>query len=220
MEENNESNETQKRQISKFVIITVLMLIWVFGIGSITTAIIEKIEYDNAPAKTGLCGMHYSEIEGFNWTFLPYEGVQSGAQVKALLQRLIANADTFKEEPLKIPCISYNTSTSENTDDKNYLINKYAYAVVNVGETATYVDFINRIKDGLDLKHRYNVVIESNWDGLVSGITINYDKSDNFSNFVIAKNKDENIINGLKGIPELVDGEIKISSVSTNNIEK
>lgn len=212
MEENNEVNEQKKGQLSKFVIVTILIFIWVFGIGSLTAGVIKDAEDNKKTIKPGLC-MSTSEIEGFNSTFTSYEGKQTGSNVKALMIRLVANANTYKEEPSKIPCISYNAYTSEkNFKDKNYLNDKYAYGVVNEGETTDYVEYINKLIKGLDLKHTYKVVMKLNKDGYIAGITINYDENDNSSNFVVAENNDKNIINGLKGIPELVDGEIKISS--------
>ena len=211
MEENNESNEPKKGQLSKFVIVTILIFIWVFGIGSITAGVIKSVENDKKTYEPGSCSI-YTEVDGFNSTFLSYAGKVNGSEVKALLQRLLANANTYKEEPSKIPCISYNTSTGTNTEDKNYLNDKYAYGVVNEGETAGYVEYICKLLKGIDLQHKYNVVCEKNRDGYIAGITVNYDENDKSSNFVVAEDEDNNTINGLNGILELVDGEIKAPS--------
>lgn len=122
-----------------------------------------------------LTTMDTSEIEGFNSTFTAYEGVQTGSNVKALLQRLIANANTYKEEPVKIPSVSYNAGTGE-AESKNKNYNGQYVAVTAENSTAIYVDFLNKLAKGMDLKHPYKVVLTSSTQGVIAGITINYDK--------------------------------------------
>ena len=158
--------------------------------------------------------MSTSEVEGFNSTFTSYEGIQKGSQVKNLMYRLIANANTYMEEPKKIPCISYNSSIStNNSEDESYLFDKYAYGVIEESKIEVYVEFIKKIAKTIDLKHEYNVVFSYGTDNygsenILSGITINYDEYSEESNFIFTGEKLSEY-NGLVGIPELVDGEIK-----------
>ena len=50
-----------------------------------------------------LNSMSTQEIEAFNNQFSTYEGLQDGTQLKSLMVKLIANADTYKDENTKIP---------------------------------------------------------------------------------------------------------------------
>jgi len=111
------------------------------------------------------------EIEGFNSTFITYRGEQMGSQVKALLNRLVEQVQTYCEEPSLIPCVSYNTNYVE---DKLEELSNQAYGVEKSNETKGYFRYINTISEGLDLKHKYTVGITINDQGIVRGITINY----------------------------------------------
>lgn len=141
--------------------------------------------YSSAQAQVNnsLTTMSTSEIEGFNSTFTSYEGVQTGSQVKALVNRLISNANTYKEEPAKIPCISYNSGEGEADQGKNKNLDTTGAAVVNENDTALYTKYLNVLSKGLDLKHPYRVVVTSSTEGVIAGITVNYDKGDNTENF-------------------------------------
>lgn len=50
-----------------------------------------------------LTSMSTQEIDAFNNQFVSYEGSQTGSNIKALMGRLIGNADTYRDEPAKIP---------------------------------------------------------------------------------------------------------------------
>ena len=114
------------------------------------------------------------EIEGFNSTFTSYQGEQTGSGVKALINRLIANANTYRDEPEKIPCISYNTI--DNNEDANKENNGQAYGVREPEETRGYLNYLSKISKGINLKHKYYLVMTLNNDGILRGITINYNK--------------------------------------------
>ena len=194
----------------EYFIIFIISILWIFIGGSVTYKIYDS--YKESHPKREPFAMSTSEIEEFNRTFTSYEGVQTGSSVRALLQRAIAHANTYKEEPSKIPSISYNSSRKNKDEDELNQIDKIAYGVVNEGETDAYNKFINIIYKNLGLKHQYRVIITKNEDGLVAGITINYDKDYPSSNFIVSCKEEEKSINGLKGIEELVDGEIKTTS--------
>ena len=59
-----------------------------------------------------LTSLSTQEVEAFNNQFSSYEGTQTGSNLKALMGRLIANADTYSEEPAKIPAIHIDQLTS------------------------------------------------------------------------------------------------------------
>lgn len=150
-------------------------------------------------------------VESYNSTFTSFLGIQTGSSIKALLGRIISNANTYAEEPDNIPCISYNTT--EDRDDENYYnasrivtinddgnenvkIGNHSPVGVNVEKlTNDYISFLNDLSKGLDSKHAYSVVMTYNDLGKVAGITINYDKNSNIENFEALY--DEKTVNGV-----------------------
>ena len=114
-----------------------------------------------------------SEIEGFNSTFSYFEGTQTWSTIKALTNRLVANANTYQEEPDKIPSISYNSKG--DSDDKNAELNKTFCEVGEENNIRVYLNYISLLAKQLDLKHKYRIIMSSNSEGRISGITISYD---------------------------------------------
>ncbi len=137
-----------------------------------------------------------SGIEGFNSAFTSYEGVQTGSQVKALINRLIANANTYEEEPTKIPALSYNAGIDEDLNNNGRPeVDKHAWGVKYEDKTDGYLNYLSSVSKGLNLKHRYNVVITISEHEIVSGITINYDSESKEENFTVSNAS--NAVNGL-----------------------
>ena len=129
-----------------------------------------------AQVESSITNMSTSEIEGFNSTFTSYQGQQTGSNVKALINRLVANANTYAEEPAKIPCVSYNKGTGEV--GKNEGLDNKAVGVYVENQTALYLNFLSKLSQGMDLKHKYFLVMTNSTSGILSGITINYDPSE------------------------------------------
>ena len=211
--------------VKGFFVALIASLIWVFICGTCAFKIYEYLEPSlrHDDYQSDIIRPSTSEIEGFNSTFTTYEGIQTGSNVKALLQRLIANSNTFKDEPDKIPHVSYNSQKNGAKyveQNKNEAYDKVAYGVINKDKTDGYIAFLYVLSKGLDLKHKYNVVITQNERGVVAGITINYDEYDTSSNFIIVSRGVPNSINGLKGVEELVDGEIKTTSDDLDEIKR
>ena len=155
--------------------------------------------------------IHKVEVENYNSTFTSYLGIQTGSSIKALIGRIVSNANTYAEEPDNIPCISYNTT--EDRDDENYYnasrivtinddgnenvkIGNHSPVGVNVEKlTNDYISFLKDLSKGIALKHAYSVVMTYNDLGKVAGITINYDKNSNIENFEASY--DEKTVNGV-----------------------
>ena len=131
-----------------------------------------------AQVESSITNMSTSEIEGFNSTFTSYQGEQTGANVKSLINRLVANANTYAEEPAKIPAFSYNTGGGEDSSKNNKTdITGQAYIVDVENQTADYLNYLSKVSRGLDAKHKYYVVMTNSTSGILSGITVNYVKS-------------------------------------------
>ena len=136
-------------------------------------ALLEKIrDEEYLEYRWSYLYMSSSEIESFNSTFTSYRGIQKGSQVKALIQRLKANARTYSEEPEKIPCVSYNTKT--NQEDANEVLSNQAYGVGEENRTYGYLSFLEELLHGLNIKGYYYVVFTFAEKNFVRGITINY----------------------------------------------
>ncbi len=122
------------------------------------------------------------EKTSFNQQWNTFEGKQGGNNVKALLQKLIANCDTNKEEQHRL----VGVVCTPKSDDKTYTM------TIKVGETAnvtfdagtnTYenikpasaVGVLTGIRNLIEARHTYNVTIEYAADtALVNKITIDY----------------------------------------------
>jgi len=144
--------------------------------------------------------------------FVMYEGKILGSQVRSLLDLCKKWANTYYEDhPERIPSISYN-SISGGKDCNSFLaayiidvkedgtkeIIKGDYAPIGVegiDSVTKYNQYLDLIDSGLDLNHRYNVVYTGNSDGVIAGITINYDENSNIENF--EPSYDEKNVNGV-----------------------
>ena len=122
------------------------------------------------------------EKTSFNQQWNTFEGKQGGNNVKALLQKLIANCDTNKEEQNRL----VGVVCTPKSDDKTYTM------TIKVGETAnvtfdtntnTYenikpasaVGVLTGIRNQIEARHTYNVTIEYAADtALVNKIIIDY----------------------------------------------
>ena len=59
----------------------------------------------NSTITDSMTSMSTQEIQSFNNQFDSYSGEQSGSNVKKLVERLIANANTYAEEVRKLPTV-------------------------------------------------------------------------------------------------------------------
>lgn len=181
--------------------------------------------YSSAQAQvdSSITNMSTSELEGFNSTFTSYQGEQPGAQVKALINRLVANANTYAEEPAKIPAFSYNSDSSEDASKNNKTdVKEVAWGVRYEGETAGYLGYLSTVSRGLDLKHKYFVVMTMGSSGVLGGITVNYLKTPTDANAKVENFKAVRNATAEKGLegqgidPDGMVNEIKADPKPTN----
>lgn len=121
--------------------------------------------------------MSSSEVEGFNSTYISYQGKQNGSQVKAMINRILANVNTYEEIPEQIPCVSYNTAMNSSEKDPNKNLDGVSVGVKYSKQTAMYLSYLNFLSKGLEAKHTYYIVMTYSDSGIISGITINYDEN-------------------------------------------
>ena len=109
------------------------------------------------------------EIEAFNAQFTVYEGVQTGSEIKALMGRLIANADTYAEELAKQPSILVQQINGKHEGGG------YRRANGSNSDTTYYIQELSYVKNKVDTKHEYRVDFSYQPNGMIDCITISYD---------------------------------------------
>ena len=115
--------------------------------------------------------MSTREKDAFNEQFTVYEGAQTGSSVKALIGVLVANADTYRDEPEKIPSISVPKGQIDS--GVNNMVGKNRPNKAN--DTKNYVEQLGTIRNRVEDKHTYWIEITFGQNGLVDKIILNYD---------------------------------------------
>ena len=122
--------------------------------------------------------MDTQEIEAFNKEWSIYDGRMTGSQVKALIGKLIANVETYRDENVKIidlyceptPTAGQNVTAQFNHDQPN---------------EAAFVGLLNTAYSRVQAKHTYNVIISYNTNGLIDGINVNYEVTGNNAETIV-----------------------------------
>ena len=118
-----------------------------------------------------LTSLSTQEVEAFNNQFTSYEGVQTGSNIRALMGRLIANADTYADEPAKIPALNVVATRTNATGGTNVV-------VTTAGATQDYIDACGRVRNTVETKHEYYVIINYQQNGLIDYVHIEYNIPD------------------------------------------
>ena len=120
-----------------------------------------------------MTSMSTQEIDAFNNQFISYEQAQTGSNIKAMIGRLVANANTYKEEPTKVPSVYYkNDGDSAGGLDNSILVNA-------VGDVNNYTQNLGKLRNRIDAKQQYWVAIGfDNATSLIKDITIHYNATD------------------------------------------
>lgn len=120
--------------------------------------------------ESSITQMTTQEVQAFNSQFTSYEGMQAGANVKALIGRLLGNAKTYEDEAGKVPTVVFNNNgTSKSANNA-----EYNTAETDGNKTLDYVNNLNVLRQVIDLKHEYKVVMNTGTSGLINQITIFY----------------------------------------------
>ena len=116
---------------------------------------------------SGIANMSSQEIEAFNANWTSYEGVQSGTQVKSLINKLMSNANTYQDEEAKVvqlQCEATNGVTVEGTT-----FNAGAF------DLATFIAALNNAYTAIQAKHKYTVTFTvDSATSLISTINVAY----------------------------------------------
>ena len=110
------------------------------------------------------------EKEAFNNQFESYKGLQTGANVKSLISRVIANAKTYEDEPNKVPSLVFFKEKDELGEEVIF-DSKVSYE--NSEQINEFVKEIASIRNSIYTKKMYYVKFEKNSeDGLIDTIII------------------------------------------------
>ena len=110
------------------------------------------------------------EVEAFNNQFTSYEGKQTGSNVRALMGRLIANANTYSDECSKVPQVYINQMSEESSESM-----EVTYTENDDGDTNNYINDLGEIRNLIETKHEYYIEITYQNNGLIDYIQISYD---------------------------------------------
>lgn len=110
------------------------------------------------------------EVEAFNNQFTSYEGKQTGSNVRALMGRLIANANTYSDECSKVPQVYINQMSEESSESM-----EVTYTESDDGDTNNYINDLGKIRNLIETKHEYYIEITYQNNGLIDYIQISYD---------------------------------------------
>lgn len=114
------------------------------------------------------------EIISFNQQWNTYEGAQGGNNIKAVLQKLIANCNTNAQEEQRLVDVVCSRATEE--DEKTEII----ITSENVEES---VRELQTLRSKIIARHTYYVQIEyDSKTSLVNKIIIRYENDDNIDN--------------------------------------
>lgn len=115
--------------------------------------------------------MTTQEIQTFNNEFTEFEGKQAGSNINAMIGTLIANADTYRDEPVKIPGVRFYKVNNSKDVGKSEMIAK----VPTASDPTEYIQKLNKIRNLVEPKHVYLVTIIYQDNGLVDSIIVSYD---------------------------------------------
>lgn len=112
------------------------------------------------------------EVDAFNNQFISYEGQQTGSNVKALIGRLVANANTYTEEPGKVPTVT----VKDKVDSTDSVSTKTATMdEAGPDKVQAYNDVLGAIRNKIESKHPYWVNFKYGASSIINEIEISYD---------------------------------------------
>ena len=118
-----------------------------------------------------LTSLSTQEVEAFNNQFTSYEGIQTGSNVKALMGRLIGNANIYRDESNKIPGV-----VMEELAEDELIVPTVANPPETENDVQEYIQKLTSNRNSIDSRHEYYVEITYQTDGLIDYIHVSYDE--------------------------------------------
>lgn len=157
--------------------LVILLVLMILG-GIITVAVAMRI-YNSAQdtITDSLHEVSTQEIEAFNNIFESYKGNQTGSQVSVLIGRLIANSDTFQNEPDHVLNVYYSGNNSGSEESITV-----KYDTVDAELLEEYKEALSEIENKLKNRSTYKISFDYEYTGLISVVRIEYDGNPNNPN--------------------------------------
>lgn len=115
--------------------------------------------FNKAQSSADTTTLDQTEINMFNQKFERYANNQLGSQVKSLISFAISNASTNKDDPVKLPTVTYGgTIATGNSIASN-----------NIQE---YISPLGTIRTQITSTHNYRINLTYGSSGLIDTITI------------------------------------------------
>ena len=143
---------------------TIFLIIIILNLIVITYNIISMIIYANTEHSciNNNISMSVQEIEAFNSQYTVYGGEQTGAKLKSMIDTLITNGNTLKENPDKMPGISIDKAESGD----------FTNGHPNNENWNDYIEILSTMKKKLENKTKYKVDFEYAKSGILTNIII------------------------------------------------
>ena len=112
-------------------------------------------------------GMDTHKIDAFNAEWTNYEGTMSGSQVKAMIRKLIAHANTYQEEAAKVIGLECEAKKGETVTPIKY----------EEGKLKEFIGDLNDKLTDIQPKHNYEVSISFEGEAIIQLIKVKYEKT-------------------------------------------
>lgn len=119
-----------------------------------------------------MASLDVQQIQSLNQAWLNYEGKQTGSQVKSLINRLVANANNYREEPEKVVGITSCEATPGANNTANWTIPTNGSADSEINDL---IDDLNDVSAAIQARHVYWVEAQYAANGLIVSFDIAYD---------------------------------------------
>ena len=133
--------------------------------------------FNKAQSAGSTTDLDATEITMFNSKFERYANNQSGSQVKSLISYAISNANTNKDDPIKIPSVGL----SHRKENEQWPTGDNASGPLISGTLSSswnlnaYIGNLGKIRGAIISTHTYNIKLTYANSGLISVININWE---------------------------------------------
>lgn len=115
--------------------------------------------FNKAQSSADTTTLDTTEINMFNSKFERYANNQLGSQVKSLISFAISNASTNKDDPIKLPTVTYGSTTATGNTTASEKIQDY-------------ITTLGTIRNNINSTHNYTIKLDYGDSGLIKTITI------------------------------------------------
>ena len=119
-------------------------------------------------AKSALSSYSTEDVSSFNTQYEMFNGTQKGSNVSTMINKLIASANTNKDNLDRVPSVTIDKVNKNNDNVENAIKPKSSSDIEN------YIINLGNIKSKIETKHDYEVTINYGTSGYISEFSIKY----------------------------------------------